>query len=93
MDYLQEDVPGLEVEYENFMQTVELECEDPEWNIENHPAREILERYSPFFKLWISDLERVSLWKRAGYPLDKEDLSPLDWSALAVIEGMKKTKT
>jgi hypothetical protein len=90
MDYLQVNAPGLEVEYEDFLSRVELECEDPKWNAENHPARKILDRFSPMFKLWVSDLERVSLWKRAGYPLAREDLEPLDWSALAVLESFKR---
>ncbi len=92
MDYLRDNASGLEVDYDRFLQGVDDECEDPQWNIENHPARPILKQFPNHFKAWVSELERIAWWKRAGYPLDKNDLSPLEWSALALLESDRSRK-
>lgn len=90
MDYLQEDVPGLEVEYDKFLERVEEETEDPQWNIDNHPAREILHRFSAGFSQWVQYLFSLSLMRRGGCPFGINDLSVLEWKALAVLENFIK---
>ncbi len=87
MDYLREDVSGLEVEYAKFLERVEEETEDPQWNIENHPARKILERFPPQFKAWVSYLNRIWILKRGGYPFQKGDLSLTEWKAMAILDS------
>ena len=90
MDYLREDVPGLEVEYAKFIERVEEETEDPQWNIENHPAREILEQFPPEFSEWVNGLMEVLVLKRGGYPFKGNDLSIQDWKALGILENYQK---
>jgi hypothetical protein len=85
-------VPGLEVDYNKFLQRVHEETENPEWNIENHPARQILARFSPEFGNWVSHLEHLQLLKKGGYPFEKNDLDLIDWKALALLESLKKGK-
>ncbi len=75
-------MPGLEVEYAKFIERVEEETEDPQWNIENHPAREILERIPPGFAEWINHLTALSLMKRGGCPFGINDLSALECGGL-----------
>jgi hypothetical protein len=92
IDYLQEDVPGLEVAYEKFLDRVEEETSDPEWNIQNHPARLILDRFSEGFSVWVAWLEELLWFRHAGYPFDKDDLTVLEWKALAVIKHWNENK-
>jgi len=79
-------VPGLEVAYEKFLDRVDEETHDPEWNIHNHPARAILDRFPNGFSAWVAWLEEL-LWLRlAGYPFDKDDLTVLEWKGLAIVK-------
>jgi hypothetical protein len=84
--YLQEDVPGLEVAYEKFLDRVDEETHDPEWNIRNHPARAVLESFPPGFGVWVNWLEELLWLCRVGYPFGKDDLSVLEWKGLAIIK-------
>ncbi len=79
-------MPGLEVEYQKFLQWVHEETDDPQWNIENHPARKILNRYSEGFGKWVWYLENLLLLKQGGYPFAKNDLDLVEWKALALLE-------
>lgn len=80
-------MPAIEAEYGKFLERVEEENDDPEWAIENHPARKILEHYTPEFKAWLAWLYRVRLMQRGGYPFAVDDLTATDWQALAIIEN------
>ncbi len=79
-------MPGLEVAYERFLDRVDEETADPDWNVRHHPAREVLDRYPPSFGEWVGLLNRFWRLKQAGYPLDKRDLSWIDWQALALLD-------
>ena len=81
------DVPALEVEYEKFLDNVEEEAADPEWEIENHPSNEILDRYSPEFGAWVIWLQDKLNLKRVGYPFEKDDLTLLEWKCLDILEN------
>ena len=83
-------MPGLELEYEKFLDRVEEETSDPEWNICNHPARSILDRFPPEFGAWVTWLEELLRLSHAGYPFDKDDLTVLEWKGLAIIKQWKK---
>jgi hypothetical protein len=85
-------VPGLEVEYEKFLDRVAEETRDLEWNIENHPARTILARFPQGFKAWVAWLEELLLLKQAGYPFDKDDLRVLEWKGLAILKNWNENK-
>ena len=82
-------MPGLEVEYQKFLKRVHEETDNPEWNIENHPARKILHRYPRGFGNWVTYLENLRLLKQGGYPFDKNDLSITEWKALALLENIQ----
>ena len=82
-------MPGLEVEYEKFLQRVEEDTADADWNIKNHPARKTLDRYSPRFGDWVRHLDNLLLLKQGGYPFDKNDLPLIEWRALAVLDKWK----
>jgi len=79
-------VPGLEIEYQKFLKRVHEETDNPQWNIENHPARKILSRYSQGFGNWVAYLENLLLLKNGGYPFAKNDLGITEWKALALLE-------
>jgi len=85
-------VPGLEVEYEKFLDRVEEETSDPEWNIQNHPAHVVLARFPHGFGAWVKWLEELVWLRHAGYPFDKDDLSVLQWKGLAVIKNWNDNK-
>jgi len=78
-------VPGLEVAYQNFLNEVNRETGDPQWNIRHHPARKILDRYPPLFGEWVRHLEELALLKQAGYPFVSDSLSRADWLGLAIL--------
>ena len=82
-------MPGLEVEYQKFLQRVHEETGNPDWNIENHPARKILARYPQEFGNWVAVLENLLLLKKAGYPFQKNDLDLVEWKALALLEKIQ----
>ncbi len=79
-------MPGLEVDYEKFLKRVHEETDNPQWNIENHPARKILSRYQQGFSNWVVYLENLLLLKQGGYPFEKNDLDLIEWKALALLE-------
>jgi len=85
-------VPGLEIEHEKFLDRVEEETRDPEWNIENHPARSILDRFSPLFGQWVAWLEELLWLHQAGYPLENDGLSLLEWKSLAILKQRNERK-
>lgn len=85
-------MPGLEVEYQKFLKRVHEETHDPQWNIKNHPARKILNRYSQSFGKWVGHLENLQLLKKGGYPFAKNDLALIEWKALALLESLKTTR-
>ncbi len=82
-------MPGLEVEYEKFLKRVCEETKNPEWNIENHPARKILVRYPKNFRKWVEYMETLLLLKQGGYPFEKNDLDIVEWKSLAVLEKLQ----
>jgi hypothetical protein len=82
-------VPELEVAYQKFLNRVHEETENPEWNIENHPARKILSRYPDGFRNWVNYLESMLLLKKGGYPFSKNDLDITEWKALALLEKIQ----
>lgn len=79
-------MPGLGVEYQKFLKQVYEEADNPEWNIENHPARKILSRYPKTFGNWVRYLENLLLLKQGGYPFAKNDLDQIEWKALALLD-------
>jgi len=79
-------VPGLEVGYEKFLDRVEEETRDPEWNIQNHPARAILDRFPPAFGVWVAWIEELFELCHAGVPFAKDDLTVLEWKGLAILK-------
>jgi hypothetical protein len=81
-------VPGLEVEYQKFLKRVHEETDNPDWNIENHPAPKILARYPLDFGNWVANLEMLLLLKKGGYPFEKNDLNLTEWKALALLESL-----
>jgi hypothetical protein len=86
-------VPGLEVEYQKFLERVDEETRDSEWNVQNHPARSILDRFTPLFGQWVAWLEELLLLRRAGYPIEKNHLSLLEWKSLAILKLWKERKS
>lgn len=86
-------MPGLEVEYEKFLDRVEEETIDPEWNMENHPARSTLNRFPPLFGQWVAWLEELLWLRQAGCPLDKYPLSLLTWKSLAILNQWNERKS
>jgi len=78
-------VPGLEVAYANFLAEVEHDTGDPQWNIQHHPARKILDRYPPLFGQWVRHIEELALLRQAGCPFAAGDLSRIDWLGLAIL--------
>lgn len=85
-------MPGLEVEHQKFLKRVHEETDNPEWNIENHPARKILTRYPQNFGNWVAYLETLLLLKKGGYPFEKNDLDLIEWKAVAVLETLQATR-
>ncbi|MBC8287653.1 MAG: hypothetical protein H8E42_09310 [Nitrospinae bacterium] len=85
-------MPGLEVGHQKFLKRVHEETDNPEWNIENHPARKILARYPQNFGNWVAYLENLLLLKKAGYPFAKNDLDLTEWKAVAVLESLQTTR-
>ncbi len=79
-------MPGLEVEYQNFLKRVDEETSNPQWNIENHPAHKILARYPKGFSEWVKYLDDMLLLKQGGYCFKNNDFSLTDWKALALLE-------
>lgn len=84
-------MPGLEVEYWKFLDRVEEETCDSEWNIQNHPARSILGRFSPLFGQWVAWLKELLWLQKAGYPLDKNHLSLIEWKSLAILKDWNES--
>ena len=85
-------MPGLEVEYLKFLQRVHEETQNPDWNIENHPARKILARYPSGFGNWVAYLENLLLLKKGGYPYQKNDLGLIEWKALAFLGSLQTAR-
>lgn len=74
------------------MERVTEETADAEWNVENHPARETLERFDPWFGAWVNYLIDTDSIRQVGYPLRKNDLSPLEWKCLALVHQWRQAK-
>ncbi|MCH8156490.1 MAG: hypothetical protein IID18_01850 [Nitrospinae bacterium] len=91
MGYLRDNVRGREVEYYDFLDRVEVETEDPDWHIANHPFQKYLDRYSPQFRQWVGFMEKLLFMKQSGFPLEKNDLSFFEWECLAVIDHYYQT--
>lgn len=79
-------MPGLEVAYQKFRERVEEETLDPDWNIQHHPARRMLDRFSPLFGEWVAWLQQLLWLQQAGYPFDKDDLAVREWKGLAILK-------
>ena len=90
--FLREDVPALEEEYENFLQVVELETDDPQWAIDNHKATKLLERFDPLFHQWVNRLYEMRGLRESGFPLERDDLTLIEWKALALIDQFIQEK-
>jgi hypothetical protein len=84
-------VPELEVEYQKFLKRVHEETENPQWNIENHPAQKILSQYPKGFGKWVVQMENILLLKQGGYRLENNDLGLTEWKALALLEKIQTT--
>ncbi len=54
--------------------------------------RAIEERFPEDFRAWLSNLTRLQQWHKAGYPMDREELSYEDWQALATITRFYEVK-
>lgn len=85
-------MPGLEVEFDKFLKRVHEETDNPQWNIENHPARIILSRYPQGFGNWVGYLQNLLFLKQGGYPFAKNDLDLIEWKSLALLELLTKNK-
>jgi hypothetical protein len=85
-------VPGLEVEYLKFLEQVQEETCDPEWNIQNHPARATLDRFSPLFGQWVAWLKELLWLHQADYPLEINAFSLLDWKSLGILKQWEKSR-
>lgn len=79
-------MPGLEVAYEKFLERVDEETHDPDWNIQNHPARAVLDRFPHGFGAWVAWLEELLWLHHAGYPFARDDLTLLEWKGLAILK-------
>jgi hypothetical protein len=85
------DVPRLRIEAEKVEEYAESETEDREWNTANNPASGILREFPPEFDGWVNGLCLLLLARRGGMPLDKNDLSLIDWLAMGIIENHRRT--
>lgn len=47
--------------------------------------RKLDERFPAEFRGWVENLKRLYLWHKAGYSMDRENLSFEQWDALARI--------
>ena len=80
-------MPAREVEYQEFLERVYEETEDPEWHIRNYPGNETLQRLDEPFRVWVNLLHE-NLWlKQAGYIFERDELSVTDWKAMRIIEN------
>ncbi|MBT5551699.1 MAG: hypothetical protein HOJ79_14610 [Nitrospina sp.] len=85
-------MPELEVEYQKFLKRVHDETDNPQWNIDNHPAHQVLGRYQKGFGKWVAHLENILLLKQGGYRLENNDLSLTEWKALALLEKIQTSR-
>lgn len=85
-------MPALEAAYEKFLERVHEETDDPDWAIDNHPARAILERFDPHFGGWVNHLMELDWIRKAGYPLAANDLSYAEWKCLAIVKQWRRAK-
>lgn len=92
MAYLQEDMPALEAAYKRFLERVHEETSDPEWNIQSHPAREMLDRFDYFFVQWVDYLIELDWLMEAGYPMTANDISYFEWKCLGLIKKWRRSK-
>ncbi|MGE5487571.1 MAG: hypothetical protein ACM3ZB_07095 [bacterium] len=49
-------------------------------------------RFPAGFREWVANLERLYLWRKAGYPLQANDLEFEAWQALAMITRYHEVK-
>nr|NIR33303.1 hypothetical protein [Desulfuromonadales bacterium] len=89
--YLEEDVPALEEEVERFLETVEEESADPEWEIQNFEPLKRLEEFPPEFLEWVHQLERLRWMQEGGYPFERDDLRPFEWQAMGILKRFKRS--
>lgn len=61
------------------------ETENPEWNIQNHPAHKIIQKYPVGFGEWVKWLVFLRDIQSGGYLIDQDNLSPLTWKGLALL--------
>jgi hypothetical protein len=54
--------------------------------------RPLERRFPADFREWIANLERLYLWRKAGYPLRANDLEWEAWQALAIITRYHEVK-
>lgn len=78
-------MPGLEVEFDKFMERVEEQTADPEWQLQNHPAQKTLDKYDPAFGHWVERIHRLSELISGGCPFGQNDLTSLEWRALGAL--------
>ncbi|MBI5427259.1 MAG: hypothetical protein HZA02_03145 [Nitrospinae bacterium] len=93
VDYLKADARSLQVDYGEFqIERAREETEDPAWQIENHPAGKILDRFDVQFVRWVDRLFEIACLKKAGYAFRPNDLSLLEWRAIFIIENHIEAK-
>ncbi len=92
MAYLQEDIPALERAFKASFERVMEETDDPDWNFNNHPALPFLERFDPSFGVWVNRLIELGLLVQAGYPLAKNDIPPVEWKCLALVNQWRQNR-
>lgn len=65
---------------------VDLETEDPQWALENHKATPLLEKFDSVFRQWVNRLYKMRGLREVGFPLARDDLTLVEWKALALID-------
>lgn len=82
----------MEAGHEKFLEQVEEECEDPEFNIDHNPVGDRLGRFDEEFKMWVDYLFEVEFMQRGGCRFENDDLAPVDWKALAIIKDWRESR-
>ena len=65
------------------------ETADPEWAINNHPAKATLDQFPEGFGRWVNGLRRFLIMIEGGCFFEKDELSPFDWLAMGVIKKIQ----
>jgi hypothetical protein len=54
--------------------------------------RPLEQKFPAEFRAWVTNLTRLYLWRKAGYPLAADELSFEEWGALAIITRWYEVK-